>query len=150
MLHSNKDSWKNSHFCNTEEKWWHIWSHAEFMKTDFFFFLQRVETYYYLVSLSYNKCYRCTTGELWKSEKKARKGSVSKNRSLGSFLMFSPEISGGQFIFYIVSACCELSLKYLLLTCGISPWCSFSMEKSCPSVLRQLGIRIWFLLEILG
>ena len=86
----------------------------------------------------------------FENQREARKGSFSKNRSLGSFSMFTPEISGGQFIFCIVSACCELSLKYLLLTCGISPWCSFSMEKSCPSVLRQLGIRIWFLLETLG
>ena len=78
----------------------------------------------------------------FENQREARKGSFSKNRSLGSFSMFTPEISGGQFVFYIVSACCELSLKYLLLTCGISPWCSFSMEKSYPSVLRQLGIRI--------
>lgn len=44
-LCSNKDSWKNSPFCNTEEKWWHIWSHTEFMKTEIF--LQRVKTYFW-------------------------------------------------------------------------------------------------------
>lgn len=106
MLCSNKDRWKNPPFCNTEEEWWHIWSHTEFMKTKNF--LQRVQTCY-SVSFSSNKRSHFTTGELWKPERAAGEGNLSKKRALGSFSIFNPEISEGQFILHCF---CLLRIKF--------------------------------------
>lgn len=126
MLCSNKDSWKNSPFCNTEEKWWHIWSHAEFMKTETFFYR------------GWKHIIWCPFPTINSSiSQQVNFGNRRKQPERAAFLrtgLWVPSRCSHQkfleasLFFYIVSACCELSLKYLLLTCGISPWCSFFME----------------------
>lgn len=141
-LCSNKDAGRTL-FCGTEEKWWHIPSHMEFVKTEVC-----AESENILFGVLFQQ--QRLAGGPWRLERAEGEGSHPKEESSGSSACSHHKFLKASLLFHTPSACCELSLKYLLLTCGISPWCSFSREKSCPSVFRKLGIRIWFLLEILG